>query len=173
MRRGDATVHAGLTAVNYPTISVPWNTEARGEDDVDADAKELIDYNFTEVINWRVALTEMLTMLDFVFYVAELVFDWRNVYGTDRIVLTENAFRRQTTIESWETADHQPGIKQPMSDGKSVSIPMDKLLILSHQTKRDNWEGISLLPSAHQYWYYKKTFYQIDALKHNGRRSVL
>ncbi|MGU3653616.1 hypothetical protein [Mycolicibacterium sp. A43C] len=40
-----------------------------------------MDYNFTEVINWRETLTEMLTMLDFGFYVAELVFDWREVNG--------------------------------------------------------------------------------------------
>lgn len=166
MRRGDATVHAGLMAVKYPIISVEWTTEAGGEDAVDDEAKELVDYNFTEVINWRESLTEMLTMLDFGFYVAELVFDWRNVNGTDRIVLTKIAYRKQTTIESWETADHQPGIQQRTSDGKSVSIPKDKLLVLSHQKEGDNWEGLSILRSAYQNWYYKKTFYQIDAVKH-------
>lgn len=166
MRRGDATVHAGLMAVKYPIISVGWSTESGGEETVDEEAKELVDYNFTEVINWRETLTEMLTMLDFGFYVAELVFDWRNVNGTDRIVLTKIAYRKQTTIERWTQEDGTPGIVQRLTDGKQVSIPMDKLIVLSHQKEGDNWEGMSILRSAYQNWYYKKTFYQIDAVKH-------
>ncbi|MFN3008608.1 phage portal protein family protein [Mycolicibacterium wolinskyi] len=166
MRRGDATVHAGLMAVKYPIISVTWNTESGGEDTVDEDAKELIDYNFTEVLNWRETLTEMLTMLDFGFYVAELVFDVRPVNGVDRIVLVKIAYRKQTTIEAWETKEHTPGITQRLTSGETVSIPMDKLIILSHQKEGDNWEGLSILRSAYQNWYYKKTFYQIDAVKH-------
>ena len=43
---------------------------------------------------------------------------------------------------------------------------MDKLIVLSHQKEGDNWEGLSILRSAYQNWYYKKTFYQIDAVKH-------
>lgn len=166
MRRGDATVHAGLMAVKYPIISVTWNTESGGEDTDDEDAKELIDYNFTEVLNWRETLTEMLTMLDFGFYVAELVFDVRPVNGVDRIVLVKIAYRKQTTIEAWETKEHTPGITQRLTNGETVSIPMDKLIILSHQKEGDNWEGLSILRSAYQNWYYKKTFYQIDAVKH-------
>lgn len=91
MRRGDATVHAGLMAVKYPIISVPWSAESGGEEDVDQQAKELVDYNFTEVLNWRETLTDILTMLDFGFFVAELVFDWRTVDGFDRIVLVKVA----------------------------------------------------------------------------------
>lgn len=166
MRRGDATVHAGLMAVKYPIISVSWSTESGGEDDVDQQAKELVDYNFTEVLNWRETLTEMLTMLEFGFYVAELVFDWRSVNGVDRIVLTKVAYRKQTTIHAWVQQDGTPGITQAKSTGELVSIPQDKLIILSHQKEGDNYEGISILRSAYQHWYYKKTFYQIDAVKH-------
>lgn len=166
MRRGDSTVHAGLMAVKYPILSVPWATESGGEEAVDEEAKELVDYNFTEVINWRETLTEMLTMLDFGFYVAELVFDWRPVNGTDRIVLVKIAYRKQTTIEGWQQKDGTPGIQQRMSTGDTVSIPWDKLIVLSHQKEGDNHEGLSILRSAYQNWYYKKTFYQIDAVKH-------
>jgi len=44
--------------------------------------------------------------------------------------------------------------------------PDDKLLVLTHQQEGDNWQGVSILRSAYQNWYYKKTFYQIDAVKH-------
>lgn len=166
MRRGDATVHAGLMAFKYPIISVPWSTEFGGEDDVDVQAKELVDFNFTDVLNWRETLTDMLTMLDFGHYVAELVFDWRTVNGVDRIVLTKVAFRKQTSIESWVQQDGSPGVTQRKGDGTAVSIPADKLIILTHQKEGDNHEGLSILRSAYQNWYYKKTFYQIDAVKH-------
>lgn len=39
MRRGDATVHAGLMAVKYPIISVGWTTEEGGDETVDVEAK--------------------------------------------------------------------------------------------------------------------------------------
>ncbi|WP_235171996.1 phage portal protein family protein [Rhodococcus erythropolis] len=52
------------------------------------------------------------------------------------------------------------------ADGIAVFIPDDKLLVLTHQQKGDNWQGVSILRSAYQNWYYKKTFYQIDAVKH-------
>ncbi|MGW5074057.1 phage portal protein family protein [Rhodococcus sp. NPDC004095] len=166
MRRGDATVHAGLMAVKYPIISVQWTAEAGGDDAGDEEAKELVDYNLKEVLNWRETLTEMLTMLEFGFYVAELVFDWRTVNGVDRIVLTKVAYRKQTTIERWTQEDGTPGIVQRLTDGSTVSIPWDKLVVLSNQKEGDNWEGMSILRSAYQNWYYKKTFYQIDAVKH-------
>lgn len=122
MRRGDATVHAGLMAVKYPILSVPWSPESGGEEDVDADAKELVDYNFTEVINWRETLTEMLTMLDFGFYVAELVFDVRSVNDADRVVLVKIAYRKQTTIEKWEQDDGSPGIVQRLRSRPETGV---------------------------------------------------
>ncbi|WP_265155166.1 MULTISPECIES: DUF935 family protein [Rhodococcus] len=166
MRRGDATVHAGLMAVKMPIVAAEWSVESGGEDEQDTAAAELIDYNFNQVLNWKAVLTEALTMLDFGFSVFELVFDWANVNGVDRVVLVKIAYRKQTTIEKWTQEDGTPGIVQRKADGTAVSIPDDKLLVLTHQQEGDNWQGVSILRSAYQNWYYKKTFYQIDAVKH-------
>lgn len=94
--------------------------------------RELIEYNFTQVLHWKATLTEMLTTLDFGFCVAELVFDWRNVNGIDRVVLTRVAYRKQTTIEQWTQADSTDGVVQRKSGGKTVSIPIENLIVLSH-----------------------------------------
>lgn len=166
MRRGDATIKAGLSAVKQPIIAADWSVEPGGESDQDTAAAELVDYNFTQVLNWKHTLAEILTMLDFGFSVFELVYGWRSVNGVDRIVLIKCGFRKQTTIERWSTQDDQPGIVQRTTSGGTVSIPDDKLLILTHQQEGDNWEGVSILRSAYQNWYYKKTLYQIDAVRH-------
>ena len=91
---------------------------------------------------------------------AELVFDWRNVNGIDRVVLTRVAYRKQTTIEQWTQADSTDGVVQRKSGGKTVSIPFENLIVLSHKREGDNWEGVSILRSAFQNWYYKQTFYR-------------
>lgn len=171
MRRGDATIHAGLTAVKMPIIAAEWFVVPGGETDQDKAASDLIDYQFNEAINWKATLTEILTMLEFGFAVFELVLDIRQVNGVDRIVITKIAFRKQTTIYAWLTQDAKPGITQFKSTGEIVSIPEDKLVTFTHQQEGDNWQGVSILRSAYQNWYYKKTLYQIDAVGHE-RQSL-
>ncbi len=166
MRRGDATVHAGLMAVKLPIIGVDWSVEAASDDDVDQQAADLLKFNLTQVLDWKARLSEMLTMLDFGFSVFELVFDVMQVNGVDRVVLTKLAYRKQTTIQRWEQEDGTPGIIQLTAKGELVSIPRWKLLVLTHQQEGDNYEGQSILRSAYQNWYFKKTFYQVDAIKH-------
>jgi hypothetical protein len=53
----------------------------------------------------------------------------------------------------------------------AVSVHDSKMLVLTHQQEGDNWEGVSILRSAYQNWYFKKNFYQIDAVKHE-RQAV-
>lgn len=171
MRRGDATIHAGLTAVKMPIIAAEWFVVPGGEDAQDKAAAELIDFQFNDVLNWKNILTEILTMLEFGFSVFELVFDFRSVNGVDRIVITKIAFRKQTTIYAWLTQDGQPGITQFKAMGEIVSIPEAKLITFTHQQEGDNWQGVSILRSAYQNWYYKKTLYQIDAVGHE-RQSL-
>ena len=166
MRRGDSTVHAGLMAVKLPIIGVDWSVEAASDEDVDQKAADLLKFNLLQVLDWKARLGEMLTMLEFGFSVFELVFDVMEVDGVDRIVLTKLAYRKQRTIEKWQCEDGTPGVTQRTAKGELVSIPRWKLLVLTHQQEGDNYEGQSILRSAYQNWYFKKTFYQIDAMKH-------
>ncbi|MEI4745890.1 2'-5' RNA ligase family protein [Rhodococcus erythropolis] len=165
MRRGDATVRAGLVAVKQPIVAANWYAKAGGETDDDLQASNLVDHTFTNIINWKQTLQEILTMLDFGFSVFEIVLDIRVVDGVDRVVPVKIAYRKQTTIQAWETQDHKPGITQITSAGQTVSIPNEKLLIFTHQQEGDNWEGVSILRSAYGDWYYKKHLEQIEALQ--------
>lgn len=166
MRRGDATIQAGLKAVKHPIIAAEWYVTPGGDTSEDLAAAEVIDYQFTEALNWKYTLSEILTMLDFGFSVFELVFGVRNINGTDRIVVTKAALRKQTTIERWTQEDGEPGIVQRRGDGKAVSIPLEKLMAFTHQQEGDNIEGVSLLRSSYQDWYFKKTLNKINAIKH-------
>ncbi|KSZ59674.1 hypothetical protein Z045_05760 [Rhodococcus pyridinivorans KG-16] len=166
MRRGDATIQAGLKAVKYPIVAAEWYADPGGDEKDDQVAAELIEHNFREILNWEHTLQEILTMLDFGFSVFEIVLDTRVVDGVERIVVTKLAYRKQTTIEAWQTEDKKPGITQRRSDGSAVSIPLEKLMVFTHQQEGDNWEGISILRSSYQDWYFKKTLTKIEAIGH-------
>ncbi|WP_197481920.1 phage portal protein family protein [Rhodococcus sp. HS-D2] len=166
MRRGDATIQAGLKAVKYPIVAAEWYVDPGGDEKDDQVAAELIEHNFREILNWEHTLQEILTMLDFGFSVFEIVLDTRVVDGVERIVVTKLAYRKQTTIEAWQTVDKKPGITQRRSDGSAVSIPLEKLMVFTHQQEGDNWEGISILRSSYQDWYFKKTLTKIEAIGH-------
>lgn len=165
MRRGDSTVRAGLIAVKQPIIAANWYAKAAGETSADKEAAALTDHVFTDIINWKHTLQEILTMLDFGFSVFEIVLDVVQVDGVDRIVPVKIAYRKQTTIQAWQTQDNEPGITQQTAEGKTVSIPEAKLLTFTHQREGDNWEGVSILRSAYGSWYYKKHLEQIEALQ--------
>lgn len=166
MRRGDATVKAGLIAAKAPLIAADWYAQAAGDDDVDQLTKGLVDHTIDKVLHWKQRLLpEILTMLDFGFSVFEIVVDWVEFEGKPYLVPVKVAYRKQTTIQSWETDDKKPGITQLTAAGKAVSIPDAKLVSFTHQQEGDNWQGISILRSAYGSWYYKNNLERIEALQ--------
>ena len=166
MRRGDATVKAGLIAAKAPLIAADWYAQAAGDDDVDDETKKLTDYTMVKILHWKQRLLpEILTMLDFGFSVFEIVIDWVEFDGKEYLVPVKVAYRKQTTIQAWETDDKKPGITQLTTDGKSVSIPDAKMVSFTHQQEGDNWTGVSILRSAYGSWYYKKNLERIEALQ--------
>ena len=166
MRRGDATVKAGLIAAKAPLIAADWYAQAAGDEAVDLETKALVDYTMTKLLHWKQRLLpEILTMLDFGFSVFEIVVDWVEFEGKEYLVPVKVAYRKQTTIQTWETTDHKPGITQLTADGKTVSIPEPKLVSFTHQQEGDNWQGISILRPAYKSWYYKNNLERIEALQ--------
>lgn len=166
MRRGDATVKAGLIAAKAPLIAADWYAQAAGDEKVDLETKGLVDYTIDKVLHWKQRLLpEILTMLDFGFSVFEIVVDWVEFEGKEYLVPVKVAYRKQTTIEKWETDDHKPGITQLKGDGKTVSVPDAKMISFTHQQEGDNWTGLSILRPAYGSWYYKKNLERIEALQ--------
>lgn len=166
MRRSDATVNAALNAVKLPILSADFSLDPASDDDADKEVAEFIEDCLFHIVDWEQFLGEALTFLDFGYDVHEMVFEPREINGTLRIALVKLGYRKQTTIEKWETKDGKPGIQQFDNTGHTYSIPAEKLVRFTHKQEGDNYEGISLLRAAYKHWYIKDKLYRIDAVGH-------
>lgn len=166
MRRSDASTKAALTAVKNPIKAVEWPVEPASNDPKDVEIAGFVEHNLKDILRFKTLLGEILTHLDFGFSVHEKVYDYQVVEGKDRIVLSKLAFRKQTTILRWEQSDHKPGVTQWTPDGKSINLPLNKIVVFTNEQEGDNYEGQSILRAAYKHWYYKDKMYQIDAVGH-------
>ncbi|MDI3211773.1 DUF935 family protein [Arthrobacter sp. AL12] len=166
MRRSDATVNAALNAVKLPVLSADYEVDPASDDDADKEVAEFVKDCLFHIVDWDQFLGEALTFLDFGHDVHEMVFEPREINGTLRIALAKLGYRKQTTIQKWETTEGKPGIQQQDNTGHTFSIPAEKLVRFTHKQEGDNYEGISLLRAAYKHWYIKDKLYRIDAVGH-------
>lgn len=164
MRLGNASVSTSLEAVKLPIISAKYTVKAASEGAQDVKIAEDLEYNLFTHLDWRQILRESLTYLDFGFSLMEEVYEAGDIDGRPIILLDRLSFRKQSSIQAWQTEDKEPGVTQLTFDGKTASIPMNKLFLLSHKREGENYEGISILRTAYANWYYVTTYYKIDAL---------
>jgi hypothetical protein len=144
--------------------------------------------NMTEWMStsWPQTLTESLLMLDFGYYMFELVFTAGEILTADpaargKIVWRKWAPRHPMDVRQW-FFDLNGGpmsvdmwttpARVPTWEGATVqtmmqytNIPIDKMMVFSFDKEAGNIEGISLLRSAHKHWYYKDNLYKIDAIQ--------
>ncbi|KUM39007.1 DUF935 family protein [Arthrobacter sp. EpRS71] len=166
MRRSDATVNAALTAVKLPILSADYSIDPASDDDADKEVAEFVHDCLFHIVDWSQFLEEALTFLDFGHDVHEMVFEPREVNGQLKIALVKLGYRKQTTIQKWETKDGKPGIYQRDNTGGDFSIPAEKLVRFTYKQEGDNYEGISILRAAFKHWYIKDKLYRIDAVGH-------
>ena len=166
MRRSDATVNAALNAVKLPILSADFYVDPASDDERDKEVADLVYDCLFHIVDWDKFLEEALTFLDFGYDVHEMVFEPREINGQLRIALVKLGYRKQTTIQKWETRDGQPGISQRDNTGGDYSIPAAKLVRFTHKQEGDNYEGISILRAAFKHWYIKDKLYRIDAVGH-------
>lgn len=166
MRRSDATVNAALESIKLPILNADFIIDPASDDERDHEVADFIYDCLHHVVDWDKFLTEALTFLDFGYCVHEMVFEPRSINGKLRIALVKLGYRKQTTIEAWETPDHQPGITQRDALGQERGIPAVKLVRLTRKQEGDNYQGISILRTAYRHWYIKDKLYKIDAVGH-------
>lgn len=164
MRLGNSSISTSLEAIKLPIISAKYTVTPASDDEADVKIAEQLEYNLFTHLNWKQTIRECLTYLDFGFSVSEEVYEAGEIDGQTLIMLDKLAFRKQQSVEKWETDDKKPGITQRTVDNKTASIPMDKLLLLSHKREGDNYEGHSILRTAYASWFYVTTYYKIDAV---------
>lgn len=163
MRRSDATAHAILQACKLPILGLNFDVQAASDDERDQYHARYVKNQLFERNNFDVFLNGGLTMLDYGFSVYEKTFDLTEFEGQARLGLADLGFRKQVSIDKWETEDGKPGVVQQLVD-KRVSIPRPKLVLFSNQREGDNYEGISLLRFAYKDWDIKDKLTLVNAV---------
>lgn len=163
MIRSDATVSAALDVVKLPILSADFNVDPASDDQADVEVAEFVETCLFHLIDWDQTLDEILTFLDYGFDVHEAVYEPREIDGKLRIALVKLGYRKQTSIQKWETSDGQPGVTQLIA-GSELSIPEAKIVRFTRRQRGDNYAGISILRPAYKHWYIKDKLYKLDAV---------
>lgn len=178
--RNDAMIEGVLEAMKMPILAAEWDVEA-GSDGATASGQKIAEHlawNLFEgmSMSWSDHLRQVLTLLDFGFYVCEAL--WRDVRKDDGAHFWEIqklAPRLQRTIEKWEMAP-DGGLKhieqRIWTDGggsRVAQIPITQLLIFTRKKEGANWTGKSVLRTAYRDWFlkdHKLRFQAIQAERH-------
>ena len=172
MRRQDVGVRTSLRLAKTPVLAAKWGIEPadRGNTSSEMHA-EFIRWALFDAmsISWEQVLMEALLMMDFGYYMFELVFTVREWQGQQRVVWQKWAPRHpiDVTSEGWAYDNHggPQGVWMTNFEGEEdVFIPIEKLVVFTYDREANNMEGISLLRSAYKHWFYKDNLYRIDAI---------
>lgn len=164
MRRSDATVKSTLLVCKLPLMSASYEVQPAADDDEEQFRARFIKRELMERnVNWSDFLRESTTMFDFGFSVVEKVFEVTEFETRTMIGIKKLGFRKQTSINKWETSDGKPGIEQQLV-AETASIPMDKLIVFTHDKEGDNYEGTPLLRPAYKHWDIKDKLDLVNAV---------
>ena len=171
MRRSDSTVHQALQIVKLPIISAKWGINAAkdGEDNISPEAEEKQRFIHAQLFGdgesgiFYKSLKDATTCFDFGFAVQEIVLESMQFEGQWRIGLSKLASRKQKSVYSWEIPGGKPGVTQ-MTGVDTAYIPMDKLLVFTHDKEGENHEGTSLLRYIYRDWDIKDKLVLINAM---------
>jgi phage gp29-like protein len=164
MRRSDATVRSTLQVCKLPILSSQWDIEAASDDKQDQYIADFVKFQlFNHNLNWHDFLREGLTFFEFGHAVAEKTYELTEHEGQTRIGIKSIGYRKQRSIQAWQTKEGQDGITQQLI-GDTVSIPMEKLIVFVNDKEGDNLEGISLLRYAFKHWDIKDKLDIINAI---------
>jgi hypothetical protein len=166
MRKSDASVQAALRAIKLPILGANFSFVPASDDAKDIEIAEKCEWQFFEKIVFSDFLRHALLACDFGFSLFEKVF------GIDQeknlVYFRKLAPRLPKSIQKWETEkDGKAGITQyAVKNGnyKSFSIPKEKLFHLAFDQEGDNFEGVSILRSCYQHWFFKSQIYRIQAI---------
>lgn len=172
MRKSDGTVRGTLRTVKAPVLTARWFMSPDDTTKVaDKNAAEYIWKNLTHMsISWPQILVEALLMIEFGYYMFEIVWEEKIVDGKPRLWVKKLAPRHPMDVYTWHfDANGGPAGVTMFSPTANpideVTIPIDKLLVFSFDREAGDIEGISLLRSAYKHWYYIDQFYKIDSIQ--------
>jgi hypothetical protein len=187
MRRQDGAIRASLRLLKTPVQGAHWFVEPWVADDNtpattrDKNIANFVARNIFEQLNvcWSTLLTDVLLMADYGYMCFEKVYQ-KSIDGKMR--LQKLAPRHPLDIQEWEYDAHggpNAAIMYPnpysgpseisvgtgMDPLEERSIPINKLVVFTHEAEAGDLTGIPVLRSAYKHWYYKDTLYKIDAIQ--------
>lgn len=172
MRKSDGTVRGTLRSVKTPVLAARWFIEPEDNTKVaDKNATDYIWKNLTHMsISWSQVLVEALLMMEFGYYMFEIVWEEKIVDGKPRLWVKKLAPRHPMDVWTWHfDANGGPAgvtMFSPTANPQDeVTIPIEKLLVFTFDREAGDIEGISLLRSAYKHWYYIDQLYKIDAIQ--------
>ena len=182
MRRGDATCAATFYSIVLPILAAHVDVEAReGPDGAKPDSRvveaaEFIHDNlFGDMldVSWQQLLRESLLYMAYGHYLFERVF-FKVAKGrwAGKVMWHRFAPRHPSTITQWlfDRNGKLTGVVQEVrrpegiSDEQEVTIPLDKLVLFTHQMEAGNPLGVSIFRPAYKHWKYKDGFYAVQAI---------
>jgi phage gp29-like protein len=164
MMRGDSKASQAIRVCRMPLINANYKIVAASEDEADQHVRDFIYRElFERNVSFPDVIRDATTMFGYGFSLCEQTWEMTEYEGKTRIGIMEIAFRKQISIEKWETTDKKPGVVQQLVS-EQIDIPASKLLYFVNDREGDNYEGISLLRSAYGDWYIKQGLIKINAI---------
>lgn len=179
MRRGDATVSATLLSITLPILSADVRVESKqGPEASEPDpiVKEAADFVHANLFgdymtrSWQGWIREAMLYVAYGHYVFEKVF--QEMVGGEysgAVMWRKFAPRHPSTIQAWNF-DRNGGInsiEQEAYFGEEmarVALPIEKIMVLTHQEEAGNPLGHSVFRPAFKHWKYKDGFYAVQAI---------
>lgn len=166
MRQSDGTVRAAMLVTTLPIRRAIYMIKPGTQDEQGKQIAEFVENALFEWLDltWDDVIRQALLMVPFGVMVFEKVYGVKEVKGKKYIVLSKLAPRLPVSIQSWELTDKTFGVQQVLQAGGVAEIPGSKLVIFVNEREGNNWWGTSMLRATYKHWFFKDTFYKIDAI---------
>jgi hypothetical protein len=121
-------------------------------------------------MTWPQQLSEILIMMDFGFSAFVKVWKQQKDGLQTRVVWKELSPRHPLLVDRFFYDDQGQPDYFTMFDpnyqpGSLIEIPVDRSLVFSFDKEGGDFEGVSVLRSAYQNWYYKNNLLKVDAIQ--------
>ena len=170
IRRRDPTIRSLLYATKLMARTSEWKVVAASDKGIDADAAQFLETCLGDMSHTvSDAIDDILSMLAFGWFWSEICYKRRqgakgkhsSLFDDGKVGWRKWAPRRQTSWYKWEMdeAGGVQGMWQWPQAGKfeaAVLIPIEKSLHFTTEPDCGDPEGISLLESCYEHWYFLK-----------------
>ena len=173
MWRSDPWVHAALLATTLPIRQGKFYVEPPSDRQQDKDRAELVGRNLLEeqTLVWADVLRQALLLVRYGFSILEKDYEYRD--GLQLVRKLDP--RHPTTVSRWDFGDQAGlaggprrlrGVWQFDEAGAEVFLPIEDLVVFTHEREGDNWSGRSMMRPMYKPWLLKEDLERTNAIAH-------